>query len=347
MAASIRYSGFPILDDDGLLSSGALVYVYDAGTTTKRDIFTDSALSTAADNPIICTGGYCPQRYTGSGSYKLVVTTAAGASLSHLNLDNIDTGVAVGSGDLPVADGGTAASTAADARTNLGAASSVTVSGLSTDVSTLQTRVGTTDATTVAVGTTAQEPAAGAGKVRYDSTTGRFRASNGSAFQNLLRSTEVVPTDFAASSSYHCLQRVRVTSTATTAITATIAADTSIPQITEGTQILTTSFTPRSASSELLLRARVCGTFPTGQDMLLAVFRSTSNDAIVADFCRFSAVDGFMIIEGTYSPGSTNAITLSARVAVTGGTFTLNHTSSNNLGGVVPTFLQIEEWLSI
>lgn len=55
------------------------VYVYDAGTTDLKNVYTDVTLLTAAANPIIADGdGVLPARYVGTGSYKLVIKDTVG-----------------------------------------------------------------------------------------------------------------------------------------------------------------------------------------------------------------------------------------------------------------------------
>jgi len=49
------------------------VYVYDAGTTNEKNVYTNASLATAADNPVLSdSGGWHTARYIGTGSYKLV-----------------------------------------------------------------------------------------------------------------------------------------------------------------------------------------------------------------------------------------------------------------------------------
>lgn len=354
MSHAIFTSFTNLIDSNGIPYPSAKVFVCEAGTTTLKTIYSDEDLLVTATNPVsVSQGGPHDMRYVAAGTYRIIVETGGGDTIgsgvtqSRYCKDDIDTGVAVGAGALGVPSGGTGSGTAAGARTNLGAASASEVANMSADLSTVQSRLGTTGATTVAVGTTAQEPAAGAGKVRFDSTTGRLRASNASAWANLIRSGELVPADFATGVVI-CRQKIYVPTTATTSITATTpATDSSIPLISEGTQILTQAVTPKSATSTFYLEARIGGTFPTGNDTIMAIFQSGSVNAIAADFARFSAIDGFLIIRGTFTPGSTTPLTFSVRVGVTGSTFALNHTASNNLGGVVPSYLLIEEFDTI
>jgi hypothetical protein len=67
---------FTLLDDNGELASGACVYFYEPGTTTKKTVYTDVSQSVAASNPITLDsrGEYA---VFGTGSYKIVANAAA------------------------------------------------------------------------------------------------------------------------------------------------------------------------------------------------------------------------------------------------------------------------------
>jgi len=142
MSVAVWTSFQQISDANGNPYSGALVNVYAAGTTTPLTVYSDSALSTTAANPIVClSDGTHPIRYIATASYKTSVTTSAAAALTSWSKDNIDPGVAVGSGALPVASGGTGSTTAGGARTNLGAAAESTVTSIASDVTTIQGQI--------------------------------------------------------------------------------------------------------------------------------------------------------------------------------------------------------------
>ena len=67
-------------NDDPL--SGALVYVYLPGTTTPVSVFSDEEMTVPAANPIVCdSAGVLPIRYVAVGTYKIRVTTSAGAEV--------------------------------------------------------------------------------------------------------------------------------------------------------------------------------------------------------------------------------------------------------------------------
>lgn len=140
MALSLRFANNPVVDTNGLPVVGAKLYIYAAGTTTLSSIYSNEALSSAADNPLTSdTRGFFSRFYIAAGTYKMRVETSTGTLIREE--DNVDTGLAAGAGALPVAAGGTGGTTAAAARSNLGAASSSEVTALSTQVTNLSTLV--------------------------------------------------------------------------------------------------------------------------------------------------------------------------------------------------------------
>lgn len=195
MATSVLTSYFPITDGGEILV-GAKVFVLDVGTTNLKTIYSDQGLSVSIDNPMDTDAdGFHPQAYL-SGAYKLRIETGGTDTLGTGTLvrqwDNIDGGVPVGSGDLAVADGGTGASTAAGARTNLSVPSQTEVDDLSAELAELAGTVGSTGATQIATGTTAQRPAdLSEGQFRRNTTTTEWEGYNGSTWQNFLTETDI------------------------------------------------------------------------------------------------------------------------------------------------------------
>jgi hypothetical protein len=194
MATSVLTSYFPITDAGEILV-GARVFICDVGTTNLKAIYSDTALSAALDNPMDTDAdGFHPQAYL-SGSYKIRIETGGTDTIGSGTLvrqwDNIDGGVPVGSGDLPIADGGTAASTAAAARTNLGVPSQTELDDLSSELAELAGTVGSTGATQIATGTTLQRPTDLAqGQLRRNTSTAEWEGYNGSTWQNIITESD-------------------------------------------------------------------------------------------------------------------------------------------------------------
>lgn len=145
MASLILPPGYQINNANGKPESGAKVTVYEAGTTTKLDIFSDNALTSALANPVSAdSAGRLQNIYVaGTALFKIVVTTSADAAI--FTSDDIPPYISSSTATLPVASGGTGSGTASGARTNLGAASATDVSTLSSTVSSATTPQDTAD----------------------------------------------------------------------------------------------------------------------------------------------------------------------------------------------------------
>lgn len=141
MALSIVKPFVHVEDANGNPYVGAKLYVYQAGTTTPLNIYSDSGLSVALANPLAGAygsdaAGNFPRAYLAAGSYKLRAETSAGVLI--WEIDNNDTGLSSGSGALPIASGGTGGTTAAAARTALGAAAESEITALSNTITAMQ-----------------------------------------------------------------------------------------------------------------------------------------------------------------------------------------------------------------
>lgn len=181
------------LDANGAPLAGGKVYTYAAGTTTPLATYTDAGGLAPNTNPIILDArGECNLWYASGTAYKVVLKDATDATiwtvdnivtpgtmaLQNANAVNI-TGGTIGSGVtfngnttgtadnvtgiVAVANGGTGATTAANARTNLGAAAS----GANTDITALDqdvtiTATGTIGANTIGYRGAPQEAKTGA-----------------------------------------------------------------------------------------------------------------------------------------------------------------------------------------
>jgi len=78
-------------DYNGAILSGALLNVYEAGTTTRRAIYQDSGLSVALTNPAVATSDGAISAWVddASGNIKITLTNAAG-SATYFSQDAID-----------------------------------------------------------------------------------------------------------------------------------------------------------------------------------------------------------------------------------------------------------------
>jgi hypothetical protein len=185
MATEIITSFDQQCDSSGDPMSGALVYVYDVGTTTKKTVYSDTGLSVSVANPIVCdSAGRHDMRYIATGSYKIVVKTSADVTV--FTRDNIDGRVPVGSGALAIANGGTGSTTAGAALTALGGATAAELADVAADVASLSGQLASSEKTHIATGTTAQRPATPAeGDIRRNTTTTRWEGYV-AAWQNFM-----------------------------------------------------------------------------------------------------------------------------------------------------------------
>lgn len=137
--------------------------------------------------------------------------------------------------------------------------------------------------------------------------------------------------------------------TGATGITATIPVDDTIPQIGEGTEIISASFTPLKATSKLRITASVGGGMSALGNVTAALFVNGGANAVRA---RDSGTSGagydtniHFIYE--YSPGSVTSQTIAIRVGVNTGTFYPNGSGGTGpgrrLGGAQACSMVIEE----
>ncbi len=131
-----------------------------------------------------------------------------------------------------------------------------------------------------------------------------------------------------------------------TDITAVIAADDSIPQVGEGTEVLSAALTPKSTTNRIRMRAMLFGATSSNQQVTVALFVNGGTNAVYA---TGSHTDGAADLEQwtaewEYVPGSISAQTITVRVGVETGTLRLNGTNTaRRYGGVGACTLILEE----
>lgn len=129
MAVRHQLPQVPAFDTLGQMAPGAKMRFYDATTTNPRAVYTDPGLSIAYSQPVVAdSAGIFPPVFVTTGVYKVTIHSAADVLLA--TYDNIDPSLSTNAGALAVASGGTGASTAPGARTNLGAASQAALDAL-------------------------------------------------------------------------------------------------------------------------------------------------------------------------------------------------------------------------
>lgn len=121
------------------------------------------------------------------------------------------------------------------------------------------------------------------------------------------------------------LQVVQSETTASTGITATIPIDNTIPQNTEGTELLTVTITPKASNSKIRLRAVVQGGNSTSAYNAGAVFKDSDANAIGVGFNgNGGGVGTPLVIDFMVNATDTTARTYKLRVGTQAGTWTIN-----------------------
>ena len=130
-----------------------------------------------------------------------------------------------------------------------------------------------------------------------------------------------------------------------TDISTAIPADDTIPQSGEGTEILSVTITPKTATNRIRIRFMGFGTMST-QGVITAAAFNGGTDCVGASLHSIEAT-GFIrpiVLECEYLPGTTATQTVSIRVGPNTGTMRLNGNMTGRLfGGRMVTSLVVEE----
>jgi hypothetical protein len=183
------------------------------------------------------------------------------------------------------------------------------------------------------VGTTAQRPTTpAAGTTRWNSTLGYSEQYNGTVWQPRGR----------------LIQAASLTVSGTTGTT-TFTIGTTVPTTALMTAVVATAtFTPISASSTLIVRwGGIVAVGTAGRSVLVSLFSGTTHQVSGAALCASTNSAYPVSIHATWVPGSTAAITITLRAAITGAAanWYVNNAGSNTLGGGFASEMTIEEYL--
>jgi len=114
-----------------------------------------------------------------------------------------------------------------------------------------------------------------------------------------------------------------------------IPLDNTIPQNSEGTEILTVTITPAADSNTVLIQANFMVSANAGKTMVLALFRDSGSDAIAVT-SRYATGNASVVENLTLafmdSPSTTDPITYKIRFGVNGATYYVNDGSTAYFG---------------
>lgn len=154
----------------------------------------------------------------------------------------------------------------------------------------------------------------------------------------------------------HRENRTRVTYTSNTTLTATIPADNTIPQNTEGTQILSASITPQSTTSTI--RVTFSGFGAGGSNLIelvSAMFVGAAANAVIAasssggDGGTLSSADRPVPLSLVYefTSGTLSPLNVNIRVGASSGNMAMNGVpGAQRFGGVSQASILLEEILT-
>lgn len=134
--------------------------------------------------------------------------------------------------------------------------------------------------------------------------------------------------------------------TTNAAVTTVIPNDDTLPQNTEGAQILTASITPKMTTNRVRVRFSGFGSLSTGGYVTAALFLNSDADAaqVTTMFCSTANAIQQLTLEFEHVPGATSAQTYKLRIGPSVGTARMNGISSARyFGGAAAATLVIEE----
>lgn len=130
--------------------------------------------------------------------------------------------------------------------------------------------------------------------------------------------------------------------------TTDIPADDTIPQNTEGTELMTASITPKSATNRLRIHAVVQGTVSVTTNLVTALFQDSTANALRANYFTPAGANYHLTSVLLYEmvAGTTSATTFKVRIgcSAAGNTWAVNGNTTNRfMGGVAGCSIVVEE----
>jgi hypothetical protein len=152
--------------------------------------------------------------------------------------------------------------------------------------------------------------------------------------------------DWSKAAAGFVVDRAYAEYTANAALSTLIPSDDTIPQVTEGTQILSVTITPKSTTNRLRIFWRGTAAASDVGNICAAAFVNGAANAVAAESNTAGSIAFryHMTLAHEYVPGTTSAQTITIRVGAASGTVRLNGSDTARLlGGAMRSTLIVEE----
>jgi hypothetical protein len=155
-----------------------------------------------------------------------------------------------------------------------------------------------------------------------------------------------VPTQQSVKAFVKFVQRVSSSTTTMSQSASTIPLDDTIPQNTEGAEILTVSITPQDATNKLWIDFFGFGSNTTAEYVQTALFQDSTANALAAtsNYCLSASKTIPLNLHHEMDAGTTSSTTFKIRVGGNSGSTTVNGYDNNRmLGGVAACWIIVKE----
>lgn len=143
------------------------------------------------------------------------------------------------------------------------------------------------------------------------------------------------------------IQTVYATNAARVACSTVLPADNTIPQKTEGDEVITVSITPTSSTNKLLIEFNTMAYTAGAAVATVALFQDATSNALAAVWIAYLAgIVGNGVLRYVMTAGTTSATTFKIRIGPhTAGTIEVNGAGGTRYyGGVASTWLTVTEY---